>query len=502
MNAGADRYAQHLYFRYRVILGYSGPILIIAGALILSPLALLPVYPRELLLAPAFLVPGLSLFLFGLLVWRRLGPRVAVGLTIQEGSTIVVLTWFLTLVVGAFPFMLGMGFDFTLAVFESTSGWTTTGLSIVDVTAAPHLVLFYRSIMQLAGGAGLAIITLSALVGPLGSGISTAEGRAEQLVPHVRRSAEIVLALYLAYCTIGVLALRLAGMTWFDAVNHAFAALSTGGFSTRPESIGYWNDPVIESVVIVLMLLGTLNFVTSYTLLRGNFRAVLRNGELRLETFLILLAGLIVFSGVARDLYPLWTKQLRVSLFETVSALSTTGFSTVTYQDWNSLGWLVLILLMLVGGGTGSTAGAIKQYRIYVLYRAMLWEIRSLFLPKNTVSEPYLWQGEEKVYLTDARIRQVGLFVFLYIVTFFIGSMILAAHGFSVQHSLFEFASAVGTVGLSVGITMPDAPPGVLWTQTLGMALGRLEFLTIFVGVMKILTDMRVLGKAVHQRHQ
>jgi trk system potassium uptake protein len=493
MSHGRNHYATFILQRYRAILGYTGLIYLIVGGLILSPLLLLYFYPAERYLIPAFLLPGGAFVLLGLGLWWWLGDGATTSLSYQEGSAIVVLAWVLTLVGGMLPFMLGMGLNFTNALFESTSGWTTTGLSVLDVTTTPHLLLFYRSVTQLAGGAGLAIITLSALVGPAGAGLGVAEGRGEQLVPNVRRSAKLVLVLYLSNCLIGTIALYLAGMEWFDAINHAFTALSTGGFSTRTESIGYWDSALVEAVVIVLMLVGTLNFTTSYTLLRGNFRAVARNGELRLEALLIVAAATVLLLGVTTGLYAGFAQQLRVSIFETVTALSTTGFSTVGYGNWNAVGWLTLILLMLVGGGTGSTAGAIKQYRIYVLYRALRWEIRSLFLPKDVVTEPDLWQGEAQIFLSDARIRQVALFVFLYLGTFFIGSLIIAAHGYSFQDSLFEFASSIGTIGLSIGVTAPDAPPGVLWTQIAGMALGRLEFFTIIVGIMKITSDLKQL---------
>ena len=147
------------------------------------------------------------------------------------------------------------------------------------------------------------------------------------------------------------------------------------------------------------------------------------------------------------------------------------------------------ILLMMIGGGTGSTAGAIKQYRIYV----MLQHCSAPPCCGNAVSRPYVWQGERKEYLTDERVRQVGVFVFLYVATYFAGSMVLAWHGYTLPESLFEFASALGTVGLSVGVTLPDAPPAVLWTEMAGMFLGRLEFFTILIGIAKIAADSRRL---------
>jgi trk system potassium uptake protein TrkH len=454
---------------------------------------LLVAYPAELKLAWGFFVPGFVLALLSGLLWRLFKPQTPAALTLQEGSVIVVLAWLLAIMFGAAPFMLVGGLNFTQAMFEATSGWTTTGLSVVDVEQASPLTLFYRSVLQLAGGAGLAIIMLSALAGPVGPGLSAAEGRGEQLLPHVQRSAKLVLTIYAGYVVVGWLALMLAGMGWFDALNHAFAALSTGGFSTRVESIGYWDSPAIEAVVIVLMLLGTMNFLTAYTLLQGKFKAAFRNGELRLSAVMIVLCGTILFIGVTTGLYPSLQKTARVAIFETVTALSTTGFSTVSYGNWNNLGWLALIMLMLIGGGSGSTAGAIKQYRIYALYRGLLWEVRRMLLPHHALTEPDIWQGERRQFLSDSHLRQIGLFVFIYTAAFWSGSGVMTAYGYSLPESLFEFASTLGTVGLSVGVTTADAPAGMLWTQIVGMALGRLEFFTMIVGVIKILTDIPIM---------
>lgn len=488
------RYKRFLGERYRLIFGYTGLISIIIGGVILSPLISLVFYPGEVGLVGGFLCPGLIMIFTGALLRFFLAPREVPGLTLQEGTVIVALSWLLAVLAGAVPFILINGLDFTQAVFEATSGWTTTGLSVVDVTRSSHLILLYRSIIQLAGGAGLAIIMLSALAGPSGTGLSAAEGRTEQLAPHVRKSAKLVLTIYTGYAVVGVPALRLAGMSWFDAVNHAFAALSTGGFSTRADSIGYWNSPVVEAVVIVLMLAGNLNFLTSYTLFTGKFKAVARNGEIRLQAFLIPVCALAIFFGVTAGLYPTLSKAVRVAIFETVSALTTTGFSTVSYQSWGSLGWLLITVLMIIGGGTGSTAGGIKQYRVYVLYKAVLWEFRRLLQPRNIVNGPYVWQGETKQYLTESGTAKIALFVFLYIAAFFIGSSVITAYGYPFKESLFEFASSLGTVGLSSGITAPNAPAGVLWTEISGMLLGRLEFFSIAVGLVKFFRDICAIG--------
>ena len=145
---------------------------------------------------------------------------------------------------------------------------------------------------------------------------------------------------------------------------------------------------------------------------------------------------------------------------------------------------------MLIGGGTGATAGGIKQFRIYALYRGVIWEVRRRLLPKDAVTEPDVWQGETRHFLSDRQLRQISMFVFLYLGIYLTGSAVIAAYGYSLPESLFEYASALSTVGLSVGVTAPDAPIALLWTEIAGMFLGRLEFFPVFVGLIQIYQDV------------
>jgi len=483
----------YLREQYRAIVSHTGFVLTLCGAWMLTPLVTRLVWPGTYSQPSAFVLPAACLAGLGLIAWKLPRPSGDLVVTVQEGGVIVLLSWTVVCLGSAWPFMAACGLTFTQAVFESVSGWTTTGLSVLDVTAAPRDILLWRSTMQLAGGAGLAIIMLSAITGPTGPALSTAEGR-DLLVPHVRQSAKLVLKIYAAYAIAGTIGLRLAGMDWFDAVNHAFAAVSTGGFSTRLPSIGYWDNPAIEAVTILLMLFGNLSFVTAWMLLSGRLGAVLRNGEVRLMAFLIPLSAALLVLLTCRGVCPTLGKSIRVAIFEAVSALTTTGFSTVGYTDWNSFGWLVLIVLMLIGGGTCSTAGGIKQYRVYLLYKSLIGELRRWLLPRTAVVEQAVWEADRTVFLSDARLRQIGAFVFLYMATFVIGSAVLAAHGCGLKESLFEYASSLGTVGLSIGVTSPGAPPAVLWAEIAGMFFGRLEFLVVFASAAKLARDAMTLA--------
>ncbi len=463
--------------------------LILCGALMLTPLIGLMFNYTEWRLALGFWFPAFLLFLIGGMLKQIFAAREYKSLTVQEGGLIVLFAWTLACIFSALPFMFILKFNFTQAVFESVSGWTTTGLTLVDVENAPGMILLWRSILQYAGGAGLAIIMLSAIAGPSGTGLSMAEGRTDQLVPNVRESAKRVVGLYFGYAFIGIVMYFLAGMSLFDSINHAFTAVATGGFSTHSQSIAFWNSPTIELITIFLMILGNFNFMTAYLIVNRKFKAVYRNGEIRVLIFVALSCALLTFFFVVPHLYTGTGKLWRISFFEVISALTGTGFSTTSYTHWPSLGFLILTVAMIVGGGTCSTSGGLKQYRVYLMYKAFIWDIRRQFVPRSAVVENFIWQGEQRDFIKSDRIRQAAIYILLYLAFFVLGSGILAGYGYPLSHAMFEFASALGTVGLSIGITTLHSPTPLLWTETLGMFLGRLEFFVVFVGIGKLIKD-------------
>jgi trk system potassium uptake protein TrkH len=485
------RYFAYLTERYRSIGGYTGVLFCFIGLIIIMPAGLALIIPAERWMAIGFLLPGFALIFLGAVLRLLLRPEKNNVLSIAEGAAIVVVAWSAAIIAGAVPF-LWAGLNTTQALFEATSGWTTTGLSVVDVSTVSPLLLFFRSIMQLAGGAGLAILMLSSMSGPAGVALTTAEGRTDQLVPQVRQSARLVLTLYSVYILLGVAALKFAGMDWLDAINHTFCAVSTGGFSTRADSIGFWNSPGIEAVLIVLMLLGTTNFLTVYTLAHGRFKTVFRNGELRLMAIILPLSISVLFFGVTFYGYGKISEQIRAAIFQAVTALSTTGYATVSLNGWNSLGLMVIMILMLIGGGTGSTAGGIKQHRIFLLVKGLKKEFTEIFFPPTAISEEFFWLGSQRRVLVERDLRKAGLYIALYLFSWLAGGLALAAFGHPVADSLFEFASALGTVGLSVGVTSATAPAGQLWIEIVGMLLGRLEFFVIFWGLIKIGNDLSI----------
>jgi trk system potassium uptake protein TrkH len=464
-----------------------GLLVAVFGLLTLVPLVWIPAFRVEARLARAFWLPSAASILLGiaLAVGFRHGRRQT--LTLTDGAAIVLLTWLYASLMGAVPFMLADGVGFLRALFESVSGLTTTGLSVLDVGSSSHLVIFWRSWLQFIGGAGFAIVMMSAIIGPFAAALVQAEGHAQPLMPHVRSSAGMFLLIYSGYAVAGVLAYMLVGMSLFDAAIHSCSALSTGGFSSQAASIGAYHSPAIELVTIVLMLVGATSFVLHHDLWRGHLRAPLRAPEPLLALGMLALAVPVLTVAAARALCAGSWAALRVGLFEAVSALTTTGYTTTSYAQWSGFGIFVLVVLMTVGGATASTAGGLKQLRVFLLLKSVVWDVRRRFLPRNAVVRHTMPTSGGRAEVTADDLVQVANFAFLYLGTYVLGVALLLAAGCSFRDSAFEFASALATTGLSVGVTSPTSPPLVLWAEIGGMFLGRLEFLVVIIGAVRIL---------------
>ncbi|MBD3334153.1 MAG: TrkH family potassium uptake protein [Candidatus Eisenbacteria bacterium] len=487
------RHTAKLVASYRAMGRVYGSLLMLLGAVHLAPLPLLIAYPDELPLLRAFLAPGLGAAAVGLvlrLAFRRARPAV---LTLQDGVLVTFLAWSTACLLSSLPLFLS-GYSGREALFESVSGWSTTGLTLLDATEASPLILFWRAFLQLLGGAGLVLVISSALAGPWATGLYQAEGHGEPLLPHLGRTARMILGIYLGYTVLGMGAFLVAGMGFFDAVLHAMTALSTGGFSTRNGSLGEFDSRAVEGVALVLMFLGNLNFVVHFLILRGKWRQVLRHGELHVFAAALAIAVPLIFLGAA---WPAWgaASGLRHSVFQCASALTGTGFSIAPDDQWNSLGAAVLIGLMLIGGGVNSTAGAIKQHRVHLIFRSLLWQVKRFFMPRSAVAVHQIQHGEKRIVVDAEHLRGVFNYALLYLLAWSAGSMILMGHGVGMQEAFFEFASALGGVGLTTGLTAPGAPAGVLWTEIAGMFLGRLEFFVVILGVTKIVLDLRDLSR-------
>lgn len=466
-----------------------GTLLLFTGVIISLPLLALPFYWNELPSAIYLIIPAiLSLVVGGSL--RLLKPLQDYKLSVSQGAVIVTSVWLASAFFSALPFILSGMLNFTQAYFEAMSGWTTTGLSVVDVTTTPYIFLLFRSIMQFFGGVGLILVVVSALSETYGMKLYSAEGHSDKLLPNLARSARMILSIYTGYFIAGVILYVILGMPVFDAINHCMAALSTGGFSVKTDSIGAYNSLPIELITIILMLLGATNFFVNMLLIKGKVKKIAKLGEMR---FAFLLLGIVIpvtaFVSL-RPLYQSFGTALRVSLFNITSALTTTGFATVSYLDWPAFALLMMIMVMLIGGGAGSTAGGIKFGRIYILLKTFVWNVKRKFLPERNRNELSIYGPQGKIFVSNEIFSDAANYFFIYMLIITVGTAILTACGYTLSDSLFEFASATGTVGLSVGVTSSSTHPVALWTMTFGMLFGRLEVYVVFIAVVKVIKSL------------
>ena len=477
---------------YKLVIGYLGYITMLAGLIALLPLLTLLFYPEELDNAKYFIFPGVISLLLGYVLSFPLRGREKGRLLRNQDAVIVVFAWLIGIFVCALPFVLLGKYNFTQAIFEAASGFSTTGLSVVDVSLTPKIFLMHRSNMLFFGGVGLVLVVMSVLSDVYGMRLYNAEGHLDRLMPNLLKSARMIISIYAGYIASGTILYYIFGMELFDALNHAIAAISTGGFSTKAASIGYYNSPIIELITIVLMLLGCTNFFVHLLLLKGRFRDFFYHCEVKFMLFIVAAVCpifiVVLLNGLVSDL-PL---AVRVAVFQVVSALTTTGFQTVeSFNNWPSMLMFLMIILMLIGGGAGSTAGGIKQYRAYLSLKQLYWYIRDMASHKRVVRSDSLIRFGERCFVNDKEKKDVNMFVFFYLVFFLVGSFIFTIFGYPLELAMFEFASALGTVGLSVGITGFNAHPVILWTATCGMIIGRLEIYVIFLAIMRMVLDTK-----------
>lgn len=335
-----------------------GKLMLIVSMLVIVPIFLLPIYAEDIKYLPAFVGTALISIILSIIVsMLTIKNNNEEPFTIRSGSIIVLFVWLYSFFIGALPFVFGNQLTFVQALFESVSGWTTTGLSVMDVREVPKIYLFYRSFMQYCGGLGFVMLMVMLVQGKQSMSLYSAEGHPDQLTPNLGKTARTIFIMYFGYFLIGTIAYKCFGMSLFDSVNHAMCALSTGGFSTKFDSIGAYNSIGIEAVTIFLMIIGTTNFAVLLLLSNRKFKQFSKVSEMRFLFLLLIITVPMIAASLSYKLYISSGESFRVSLFNVISALSTSGFSTMSYSEWPTFSIGVMILLMIIGGGIGSTAG-------------------------------------------------------------------------------------------------------------------------------------------------
>ena len=464
---------------------------LIISVILLMPLTVLPFYKEDIKYAWAFLVSsGISACISAIIciIESRLKIR---NRGTRLSSSVILFIWVYAVVAGALPLFITGQLNVLQSLFESVSGWTTTGLSVMAAEKIPHIIVFHRCFMQYCGGIGFVLMMLAVIKGKNTADLYCAEGHNDYIKASLWKTARSIVYIYLLMLTAGVIMYKAAGMTFFDSIMHAMTALSTGGFSTKSDSIGAYKSVAVEAVTILLMILGTTNFATLLLIFSGKLRSAAKISELRFMFVILLIAVPFVSLILIFQAYMSAGEALRQGVFNVVSALSTTGFSTVSYNNWPGAAVGALILLMIIGGGTGSTAGGMKLSRVYILSRLAGKAFSDKMLPSDRIRKMFYYKAKGRSEIDTDTVRETVNFAVWYLMIFTAGSLIVTAAAHStLENGMFEFASSLGTVGLSVGITSPTAGATVLITEMFGMILGRLEIFAVLCGISEPLIQL------------
>jgi len=424
----------------------------------------------------------------------------------KEGYLIVTLGWIFMSLSGCLPYIFTETIpNFTNAFFETMSGYTTTGASILnDIEAMPYGILFWRSTTQWIGGMGIIVLAIAILplLGIGGMQLFSAEApgpSADKLHPRITDTAKRLWYIYLGLTIAQAFLLKIAGMSIFDAINHAMCTLSTGGFSTKNASISYWNNqPVIQYIIIVFMFIAGTNFVLSYFALKGKFSKVLRDEEFKFYTLLVVGITLVVaisiyyFANVSIN--PTETQLIshpmvlgkvessfRHALFQVTAIVTTTGFVTADFTIWTPFLTFLFFTLLFFGASAGSTAGGVKIVRHIIMLKNSFLEFKRTMHPNAII--PVRLNNKS---VAKEIVFKIMAFFILYLVTFGIGAAVFSFLGLDFITSIGTAASSLGNVGPSFGQLSPvhnyDSLPSIgKWWATFLMLLGRLELFTVLI---------------------
>ncbi len=467
------------------IVGYIlGLLLIIEGFFLFTTIPVALIYKEDtlswlLLLAPVTMFVGAIIWM----IFRK--ARMNIGK--REVYIVVSAGWILFAVFGALPYYLTHTIpSFTDAFFESMSGFTTTGSSIItDLSVVPHSLLYWRSLTQWIGGLGIILISLIIfqVLGVGGMQVYITEGAAnspDMLHPRIKETAIRLWGIYLLLTVVEIILLYIGGMHFFDALCHSFSTLSTGGFSTSSGNIAAFGSPYLQYIFIIFMFLGGTNFTLLYFIVNRKFKQAFRNEEFKYYLFFTLLfTALFLLIKIITIKQPV-EHSFRLALFRAVSTISTTGYYITSYDHWIPVGTLLVLLLMFFGAMTGSTGGGIKIARIILLLKNSQLELKRLIHPSAVIPV----RINNQVVELDS-LNNVLSFVALYLLTVMLGVIIVSFMGYDLETSIGALLANLANIGPGIGDVGPfqtyaHFPVFGKWFLSFIMLAGRLELVTFF----------------------
>lgn len=483
---------------YKIIFHLMGLLLLVNGGFMLLASLVSLVY-KDGVVKEMFTAGLVTLAVGGIFMW--LTRNHVKEIQKREGYIIVTFGWLFMSLIGTLPYLFtGAIPGFTNAFFETMSGYTTTGASILeDIESLPKGVLFWRSITHWIGGMGIIVLAIAILpllgIGGMQLFAAEAPGPAgDKLHPRITDTAKRLWLIYVGYTVAETILLQVAGMNFFDAINHSLSTLSTGGFSTKNASVAYWNDtPLVQYIIMIFMFLAGTNFVLSYFAFKTRFSKILKDEEFKLYLGFIVaftvVASLVIYfeadiaAATVQEpmVFGRLESAIRHGLFQVLAIVTTTGFVTADFTAWTPFLTIFFFGLMFLGGSAGSTAGGIKLVRHLIMIKNGIMEFKRTLHPNAILPVRYNNRAVKQPIVFN-----ILAFFILYMLSFIVGVLVFSGLGLDFSTALGGAASALGNVGPALGDLGPSETYGGLsiaakWWATFLMLIGRLELFTVLI---------------------
>ncbi len=422
-----------------------------------------------------FIIPGILSIVLGYFLTKSLDKYSNNKMKLKHGMMISSIAWMWASLVGGSVISLATGTDYLNGIFESTSALTGTGITMFnDVEILPHSVLFFRALEQWVGGIGVVVMVIGILTRPgtASTKLYQSEAREERLKPSVKATLTKTIEIYLIYTAVGIILYLLAGMPAFDSVCTTFSMIATGGMSIKNANMGYYHNELIYLISIILMVLGATSFLAHYKIIKTRGKSLIE--DLQFKTLICIITFVTILLYITSHLVPLDL------LFTVTSAITTTGANVempLTMAGWPSFVLLALMILMLIGGSSGSTVGAIKLFRVITYVKSIYRHIKEILSPDGRVI-PIKISGKK---ISEKEIGKAGNFITLYLVIIAIMWLAFCFYGYSPFDSLFSIISLQGNNGLDVGILNCALHPVLKVVSIFDMWIGRLEIYPMLV---------------------
>lgn len=471
---------------YRIILNILGKILLTLSVFMLTILPWIFFFEEEKILSGILVAIAIPLVTGAIIVFKTRSNEKP-ELRFRDGHLIVSSAWIVMGLAGSLPFYFtGAIPSFTDAVFESISGFTTTGSSILtDIESLPKSILFWRSLTHWIGGMGIIVLVIAILPALKVAGyqllpMETSGIMPEKIKPRTTDIAKRLWGLYVLFTVALTALLMLGGVDFFDSLCHAFGTIATGGYSTKNTSVGFYS-PYVQYVIMIFMLLSGINFALHYYLIRGKLAEIRKNTELKVFVLIVIITGLTVTGILYFTQNTSLENAFRDAFFQVISIITATGFATADYLQWIQPAWMIILALMFVGACVGSTGGGIKVVRHVVALKNIKLSFYRLLHPRAVKAIRVNGQA-----IPEETVNAVTSFIAIYLLIIFTGSLIMTITGLDIQSALGAMLATLGGIGPGIGTVGPASnfahihPLGKIFLSSI-MIIGRLEIFTFFV---------------------